>query len=148
MFQNKRYYWIFITVLSLISHFDGVTGLVIKAPELATTKAKCKVPSAPSSPLLCSSTSLGLSSYDADYYVPTEQHSISGEQSRITLSRFLSQYVKDHPEVSAIFEYLIGGCTIANTTPQKPSNFVMLGYVHWVFASPLTRFALLLPTGS
>lgn len=42
-------------------------------------------------------------SFDSDYYSPPDQSTLSsqknGASSRITLTRFLSQYVKDHPEV-------------------------------------------------
>lgn len=107
MFQNKHYYWVFVAVLLLISHGVGVASLMIKAPELATTKFPYKsLGKAISSPFLSSRTSLGLSTYDADYYVPTEQSAV-GEQSRITLSRFLSQYVKDHPELRDLENILL-----------------------------------------
>ncbi len=75
----------------LILQNIGVDSFVIPSPRLTTT-----IPSHSAS-----TTSLCVSSYDADYYIPTEQPQV-GEQSRITLSRFLSQYVKDHPEVSTI----------------------------------------------
>lgn len=100
MLQSKHCYWVFLAVPLLISYGVGVTSLVIKAPELATATSPYKsVGASTSSRSFCSPTALALSNYDADYYVPTEQPAV-GEQSRITLSRFLSQYVKDHPEVS------------------------------------------------
>ncbi len=92
VFGNKNYYWALIALLPLfISHAIGVASFVIPSSEIANVK----VPQTKPSP-----TTLRMSTYDADYYVPTEQAAVSGEQSRITLSRFLSQYVKDHPEVS------------------------------------------------
>ena len=88
--KNYSYCWAFVVPL-LILQSVGVNSFVIPSPQLTTT-----IPSHSGS-----TTSLFMSSYDADYYVPTEQPQV-GEQSRITLSRFLSQYVKDHPEVSII----------------------------------------------
>lgn len=101
MFQSKHCYWVFVAVPLFISYAVGVTSLVIKAPELATKSSPYRSLGAASSKSLSSRTTLAMSNYDADYYVPTEQPAV-GEQSRITLSRFLSQYVKDHPEVSKI----------------------------------------------
>lgn len=55
------------------------------------------------------STALDMSTYDSGYYAPSQQASQSGNsgtESRITLSRFLSQYVKDHPEVRTAIEFI------------------------------------------
>jgi len=56
------------------------------------------------------STSLGSSAFDPKYYVPAEQTAPSGispSQSRITLSRFLQEYVKDHPELKDLENILL-----------------------------------------
>ena len=102
IFQNKHYYWCWVFVSLLISHGIGVTGFMVETPSQVTkdTQTTAIIASSPSL------TSLDLSSYDSEYYTPAEQppqSANSQSQSRITLSRFLSQYVKDHPEVSAIF---------------------------------------------
>jgi hypothetical protein len=65
---------------------------------LSTTAASSTISNAssPSSP-----------SFDPKYYSPPDQslHSRNGDNSpsRITLTRFLSQYVKDHPEVCTMY---------------------------------------------
>lgn len=104
VFKKKQYYSVFVAVPLLIFNCVGVSSFISETPAVSTTKAISKSLGEASSPSLSLPTSLGLSSYDSDYYVPTEQASQSG-QSRITLSRFLSQYVKDHPEVSAILDF-------------------------------------------
>jgi len=56
------------------------------------------------------STSLGSSAFDPKYYIPAEQTARSGispSQSRITLSRFLQEYVKDHPELKDLENILL-----------------------------------------
>lgn len=56
------------------------------------------------------STALDMSTYDSGYYAPWQQASQSGNsgtESRITLSRFLSQYVKDHPELRDLENILL-----------------------------------------
>jgi len=56
------------------------------------------------------STSLGSSAFDPKYYIPAEQTAQSGispSQSRITLSRFLQEYVKDHPELKDLENVLL-----------------------------------------
>ena len=108
MFSKKCIYWYTIGVLLLISNGIRVTSFM--TPTLSVTPSTYKPPP----------TSLYLSSYDSKYYTPTEQPAQSGNsqsQSRITLSRFLSQYVKDHPEVS------VAGCSarisIGTTISEK-----------------------------
>ena len=107
VFKKKQYYSVLVAVPLLIFNFVGVSSFMSDKLTLSTTKVMSTSPgeASLSSPSLSLPTSLGLSSYDSDYYVPTEQASQSG-QSRITLSRFLSQYVKDHPEVSAILDFI------------------------------------------
>jgi hypothetical protein len=57
-----------------------------------------------STSLETSSPSPSSISFDPKYYAPPEQSKLTrnydNSPSRITLTRFLSQYVKDHPEVS------------------------------------------------
>ena len=96
MFFKRCKYWYTIGVLSLISNGIGVTSFITPTSSVTPSTYKPSLSLPPP-------TSLYLSSYDSKYYTPTEQPAQSGNsqsQSRITLSRFLSQYVKDHPEVS------------------------------------------------
>jgi hypothetical protein len=90
--RSRNCWWLFVPLL--ISFGIGGTSFVIEAPNSATAILAYRSIGVPSQ------TSLHLSSYDSEYYTPAEQLAQSG-QSPITLSRFLSQYVKDHPEVSA-----------------------------------------------
>jgi hypothetical protein len=124
VFQNKHYYWCFVAVVPLLISSDvGVTSFMTETPNFAATRKSMYMPNSIASSQSMSpptTSSLDLSSYDSEYYTPTEQPAISGNsqsQSRITLSRFLSQYVKDHPEVSVILHWLC--CRLAGENCAK-----------------------------
>ena len=112
------------SVLLLICHDYGVVGVTsfmmgetrttsapFRAKKVATiTTATSSYYNDPSVPATTpSSSSLRLSTYDSEYYSPTTEQqrpsrrgNSSSSQTRITLSRFLSEYVKDHPEVRTV----------------------------------------------
>lgn len=122
VFQNKQYYyWCFVAVVPLLisSYVGVVTSFVTETPTFAATrKGVALSPSLSPPPTTSTSSSLELSNYDSEYYTPTEQSPQSGTQSPITLTRFLSQYVKDHPELKDLENILLAvqmACkTIAN----------------------------------
>eukprot|EP00532_Pseudo-nitzschia_australis_P000112 CAMPEP_0168192170 /NCGR_PEP_ID=MMETSP0139_2-20121125/17904_1 /TAXON_ID=44445 /ORGANISM="Pseudo-nitzschia australis, Strain 10249 10 AB" /LENGTH=434 /DNA_ID=CAMNT_0008115389 /DNA_START=527 /DNA_END=1831 /DNA_ORIENTATION=- len=100
------------------------TSAPFHAKKLATiTTAASSDYNDPSTPITTSS--LRLSTYDSEYYSPTTEQqrpsrrgNTSSSQTRITLSRFLSEYVKDHPELRDLENILLAvqmACkTIAN----------------------------------
>mmetsp|Transcript_11262 Transcript_11262/g.27046 ORF Transcript_11262/g.27046 Transcript_11262/m.27046 type:complete len:445 (-) Transcript_11262:219-1553(-) len=109
-FPKKFRHRVLVVVPILISYGVEVTSFTVDRPNVLATKADHENLRKPSSSAISSSVLLGLSSYDSEYYTPTEQPAVRGNsqsQSRITLSRFLSQYVKDHPELRDLENILL-----------------------------------------
>lgn len=108
MFSSKKFHqWILVALSVLLV---GVTSLLIDAPGSLSTKVIRQTIRTTDCISIPSSVSLGLDSYDSEYYTPIEQPSQRGNsqsRSRITLSRFLSQYVKDHPELRDLENILL-----------------------------------------
>lgn len=115
MFFQRPHCRLFVAASLFICYAVGVTGFMTEAPPLVTSStAKITTPKSISddtcSYSLLAHTSLGMSTHDSEYYTPTEQPARSGDspsQSRITLSRFLSQHVKDHPELRDLENILL-----------------------------------------
>lgn len=112
IFRKEDCYGAVVAIASVfLCQTTGVNCFIGKLSPLQTKVTTFKHNDAWPTPLFVLSTSaLKLSTYDTEYYVPTEQPAQSGNspsQSRITLSRFLSQYVKDHPELRDLENILL-----------------------------------------
>lgn len=106
MIFGKHRFWFWAIASLLLSHGIEVASFMAETPKPTRKTRTSELDSASHFP----PSSLYLSTYDSEYYTPTEQAPDSGNspsQSRITLSRFLSQYVKDHPELRDLENILL-----------------------------------------